>query len=148
VTYEVRTERAEPRPLAAIRTTTTRAQLSRDIIRLLDRIWPFLRERGVRTRHNVVVYHHGLDIEVGVETLSDFRENGEIRRSSTPAGEVVTTAHFGEYSGMAPAYGALEQWCRDHDRPPTGLSWEVYGDWEDDPAKRRTDIYLLLAENG
>jgi hypothetical protein len=24
------------------------------------------------------------------------------------------------------------------------VSWEVYGDWEDDPAKLRTDIYFLL----
>jgi effector-binding domain-containing protein len=146
--YEVRIERAEAQPLAAIRTTSTRPQLSRDIIRLLDRIWPFLREQGVRTRHNVVVYHQGLDIEVGVETFSDFNENGEIRRSATPAGEVITTAHFGDYSAMAPAYAALDQWCRDHDRPPTGVSWEVYGDWEDDAAKRRTDIYFLLAANG
>ena len=27
-----------------------------------------------------------------------------------------------------------------------GVSWEVYGDWDDDPAKRRTDIYHLCAE--
>ena len=24
------------------------------------------------------------------------------------------------------------------------VNWEVYGDWDDDPAKRRTDIYFLL----
>ena len=26
-----------------------------------------------------------------------------------------------------------------------GPCWEVYGDWHDDPAKRRTDMYHLLA---
>ena len=25
-----------------------------------------------------------------------------------------------------------------------GVSWEVYGDWADDPGQRRTDIYFLL----
>jgi hypothetical protein len=25
-----------------------------------------------------------------------------------------------------------------------GTSWDVYGDWEEDPAKRRTDVYFLL----
>jgi hypothetical protein len=26
----------------------------------------------------------------------------------------------------------------------TVTDWEVYGDWEDDPARRRTDVYFLL----
>jgi hypothetical protein len=45
---------------------------------------------------------------------------------------------------MAPAYAALEQWFRETGRRPAGVSWEVYGDWDDDPAKRRTDVYFLL----
>jgi len=24
------------------------------------------------------------------------------------------------------------------------VNWEIYGDWDDDPAKRRTDVYKLL----
>ena len=57
---------------------------------------------------------------------------------------MATTAHYGEYSHMAGAYAALEQWCQDNGRRPAGVNWEVYGDWDDDPAKRRTDIYFLL----
>jgi effector-binding domain-containing protein len=57
---------------------------------------------------------------------------------------VATTAHFGEYSEMAPAYAALERWCEDNRRPPAGVNWEVYDDWDDDPVKRRTDICSLL----
>jgi hypothetical protein len=30
------------------------------------------------------------------------------------------------------------------DVPPSGTNWEVYGDWDDDPARRRTDVYFLL----
>jgi len=146
--YEVRTERLGPRPLAAIRATAARARLGAEIIRLLDVVWPALREQGVRTGHNVVVYHGGdgatLEIEAGVETFSAFEERGEVRNSSTPAGEIATTAHFGEYSEMGGAYAALERWCRENGRPPGGVSWEVYGDWEDDPARRRTDVYVLL----
>ena len=146
--YDVRTERAGPRPLAAIRATTTRRQLGSDIIRMLDMVWPVLREQRVRTGHNVVVYYggtgHGLTVDVGVEAFTDFTGRGEIRRTSTPSGDVVTAAYYGEYSNMAPAYAALEQWCQDHGRRPAGVSWEVYGDWADDPAKRRTDVYFLL----
>ncbi len=145
---QVRIERVDPRPLAAIRATTTRGRLGTDILRLLDIIWPVLREQRVRTGHNVVVYLGSeagtLLVDVGVEALSEFAPRGEIRATSTPSGEVATTAHHGEYSALAPAYAALERTCRETGRRPTGISWEVYGDWDDDPARRRTDLFLLL----
>ena len=148
VAYDVRAERADPRPLAAIRATTIPPQLGRDIIALLDLVWPVLREQGVRTGHNVVVYHGGtaqeLTVDVGVEAFTDFGGRGEIRRTATPSGHVATVAHYGEYSEMAGAYAALERWCQDNGRRPAGVNWEVYGDWDDDPARRRTDVYFLL----
>jgi hypothetical protein len=54
-------------------------------------------------------------------------------------------AHFGEYSAMGGAYAALDQWCSANGRRQAEVSWEVYGDWDDDPARRRTDIYKLLS---
>ncbi len=145
---DVQAERVGPRPLAAIRATTTRLQLGPDIIRMLDMVWPVLREQRVRTGHNVVIYYGGtaqaLTVDVGVEAFTDFADRGEVRHTSTPSGEVATAAHYGEYSDMAQAYAALERWCLDHGRRPAGVSWEVYGDWDDDPAKRRTDVYFLL----
>jgi len=57
----VRTERARPRPLAAIRARTTPDRLGSDIIRLLDVIWPVLRAQGAGTGHNVVIYHGTTD---------------------------------------------------------------------------------------
>jgi effector-binding domain-containing protein len=152
VPYDVRTGRADPRALAAVRAETSRPRLGADIVRLLDLVWPLLREQNVRTGHNVVVYHAGgggmMIIDAGVEVFTDFTEGGEIRQIFTPAGDMATTAHYGEYSEMAPAYKAIEQWCTDNGRRPAGVSWEVYGDWEDDPAKRRTDIYFLLEPAG
>src|SRR5260370_4836821 len=103
-------------------------------------------EVGARTGHNVVIYRGNpaaLAVDVGVEVFAGFTGHGEIKPVSTPSGEVATTAHFGEYSEMAPAYAALEQWWNGNGRRPAGVSWEVYGDWEDDPAKLRTDIYFL-----
>jgi effector-binding domain-containing protein len=149
---DVRGEWASPRVLAAISATTTPQGLGADIVRLLDVVWPVLREQGVRTDHNVVVYRGGaggtLTVDVGVETLTSFEDRGEVRHVLTPSGEVATTAHFGEYSDMGRAYAALERWCADHSRSPAGVNWEVYGDWEEDPAKRRTDVYFLLEPAG
>jgi effector-binding domain-containing protein len=148
VSYEVRAEQTDPRNLAAVRAVTTRQQLSTEIIRLLDQVWPLLREQGASTGHNVVVYHPGgagtLTIDAGVEVFTSFSGNGAVREVSTPAGEAAVTAHYGEYAAMAGAYAAIEQWCAGNNRRPAGVNWEVYGDWHDDPSQRRTDIYVLL----
>lgn len=124
----VNLERVQPRQLAAIRATAAQSRLGGAIIAELDKIWPFLRAQGARTGHNVVIYYGGepqaLQIAVGVE--------------------VATVAHFGDYADMGGAYQALDQWCAGNERTRTGVSWEVYGDWEDDPARRRTDIFFLL----
>jgi len=146
--YEVKAEQVTPRVLAAVRAVTTRQQLSTDIIRLLDQVWPVLREQGARTGHNVVIYHGDgsgeFAIEAGVEVFPGFTEQGEVVRVTTPAGEAAGVTHYGEYSGLAAAYAALEHWCAASGRSPAGVNWEVYGDWDDDPARRRTDVYTLL----
>ena len=86
----------------------------------------------------------GWKIEAGVEVLTPFEETELVRRSATPAGEVVTTTHWGEYSAMQPAYKALEDSVKQSGRSLGDVSWEVYGHWSDDPTNRRTDIYWLL----
>lgn len=148
VPYEVRISRAGPRMLAAVRTATTRQRLGADIVRLLDMVWPVLREQGVPTGHNVVLYNAAeggtLTVDAGVEVFDDFADRGQVRHICTPPGDVATAAHYGEYTAVRPAYAALEQWCADNGREPAGVNWEVYGDWEDDPAKRRMDVYFLL----
>jgi effector-binding domain-containing protein len=148
VPYQVRTEQTVPRTLAAARAVTTPQRLSTDIIRLLDRVWPLLREQGARTGHNVVIYRPGeggeLIIDAGVEVPGGFTARGEVRPVDTPAGEAAATTHYGDYSGLSAAYAALERWCASSSRQPSGTSWEVYGDWDEDPARRRTDVYLLL----
>ena len=147
--YDVHAEQAGPRVLAAVRAVTTPQRLSTDIIRLLDQVWPLLREQGARTGHNVVIYHPGeggeFTIEAGVEVFTGFEEHGAVKRVTTPAGEAATVAHYGEYSAMGGAYAALDEWCAANGRHLAGVNWEVYGDWDDDPARLRTDIYKLLS---
>jgi effector-binding domain-containing protein len=148
VDYDVRTERPQPRPLAAIRARIPPDRLGPEMIRLLDVIWPVLRAQGGGTGHNVVIYHGTTDgvltVDVGVEVPAGFVPEGDVQPTATPEGEVATTAHFGDYARLGGAYTALEQWCGSHDRQPAGVNWEVYGDWDDDPGKVRTDVYFLL----
>ena len=147
--YDVRNEIAAPRQLAAVRARTTQQNLSNDIRRLLDNVWPELRQQGVRTGCNVVVYFNSddgtLTIEAGVETPEGFEPTGTVTQAATPAGEVAVATHFGAYSELGRAYAALEQWLDSKGRRAAGVNWEVYGDWDEDPAKVRTDVYFLLA---
>ncbi len=109
-----------------MRGATSRAELPRTILKLLDTVWPVLRAQRVLTGHNVVIYFGGLaHIEAGVEVFSDFVDVGDVLHSQTPAGPAVTTAHWGDYSEMAGAYAALERWCVANGRRQTGTSWEV-----------------------
>jgi hypothetical protein len=111
VPYDVRISRAGPRMLAAARTATTRLRLEADIVLLLDMVWPVVREQGVATGHNVVMYDVGeggtFTVDAGVEVFDDFADRGEVRHVSTPSGDVVTTAHYGVYSAVGPAYAML-----------------------------------------
>lgn len=149
VDYDVRTETAAPRLLAAVSTTTTPQELGRAIIALLDQVWPVVRAQGVVAGHNVVIYDGrgagSLQIHAGVEVTSEFAETGAVRRRETPAGEVATITHLGAYNEMTPTYTAMQDWLAAHGRRGAGPSWEVYGDPADDPAQTRTDIYVLLA---
>jgi len=121
--------------------------LGATIIRLLDQVWPVLRAQGIQTEHNVVVYRGGLErIEAGVEIRGgSLVETAVVKRSQTPAGTVATVRHTGEYAAVGAAYAALERFCREQGHVRTSLSWEVYGDWSDDPAQRHMDVYWQLA---
>ena len=148
--YEVVVERASARQLAAVRgTVPALSEIGSTIIRLLDQVWPVLRAQGTPTSHNVVVYYGGpTTIAAGVEVLGPFEPTTTVEALSTPAGDVVRTTHWGDYDAMRPAYAAIESWFATHGRRPGGLSWEVYGDWTEAAADRRTDIYFLLDPEG
>ena len=146
--YEVRCERVAARQLAAARgESATHRELGARIIGLLDQVWPVVRQQGVRTGHNVVVYFGGspLRFAAGVEVFTPFAATDIVQPLATAAGEVATTAHWGAYAQMHGAYEAIERWFATHDRHPAGVSWEVYGDTHDDPAQIRTDVFFLLA---
>jgi hypothetical protein len=149
--YAVVVEHVSPRQLAAVSgTAASPADIGPTIIRLLDNIWPLLRSQGVCTGHNVVMYFGGapMRLAAGVEVPNGFQPTDLVQLLSTPEGEAATTVHWGDYAGMHVAYAALDRWCAASTRRTAGVNWEVYGDWFDDPAKVRTDIFMLLAPGG
>jgi hypothetical protein len=85
---------------------------------------------------------------VGVELDAPFAGHGEVVGSSTPAGSVVTTTHFGPYQRLHEAHHAICDWCARRGYSLAGPNWEIYGHWVDEwntsPDKIRTDVFYLL----
>lgn len=147
----VHVELVSPRLLAAVGREVAAGRVG-DVWRpALDQVWAFLRTQpGLRTDgHNIFVYHHPKDgaptkADFGVEVTREFEASGEVRPVLTPGGEVAVAKHVGPYGGLAEAHRAIHEWVRENGRSLAGTSWEIYGDWNEDPAKLETLVLYLL----
>ena len=147
--YHVRTHSALVRHLAVVLRRLKWSELGSNLIPLLDRVYVQVRAgRVAQSGHNVFVYRDptkdGVTVEVGVEVPGPFDAMDDVVYSSTPSGEVASTLHIGPYSDLGGAYDALAKWCKEHNRPRAKTYWEVYGDWNEDPAKLETEVFYLL----
>jgi effector-binding domain-containing protein len=147
--YEITLDTVKEQPVAAARQRTTFKKVAREIGELLAQPWAFIKEhRDLRTNgDNVAIYRDESaegSIEVGVQVSRAFEGNAEVVCSSTPAGAVARTAHFGPYDQLRSAHEAVREWCKQNGREIALPFWEVYGDWNDDPSKLRTDVFYLL----
>ena len=149
---QVQIEVVSPRLLAAVGREVAVGRVG-DVWRpALDQVWAFLRSQpGLRTDgHNIFVYHHPtrdgdpMHADFGVEVTREFAGSGEVRPVRTPGGEAAVVRHIGSYAGLAQAHSAIREWARESGRSLAGTSWEIYGDWNDDPAKLETLVMYLL----
>jgi effector-binding domain-containing protein len=142
----MRIEQVEARRIAAARGAFTRETLPSIFIALLDKVWATIREQpAVQHGHNVALYDGTSALTAGVEVDATFEPRGDVVLAATPAGRVATTTHVGPVADIGRTYAALDAWCRESGVTRTGVSWEVYGDWEEDESLFRTDLYYLLA---
>ena len=144
--------RAGPQPLAVVRGRIKWADVPAAMFPMMDKVWAFIRSRELTGHgHNVWLYRDrgdgGLDIEIGVQLDAAFDANTDVVASTTPAGLAAHTFHYGEYEQLPRVHGELVSWCREQGHRLIGVSWEVYGDWHDDAARRRTDVYHLCARD-
>ena len=141
------------RKLAAVRRRVKIASVGAAWKPALDQVWAFLRAHpGLRTDgHNVFVYHHPasrdapMDVDFGVEVIRDFEREGDVVPADTPAGEVALAVHVGPYDQLRRTHDAIHAWRAQQGRIFAGTSWEIYGDWSDDPSKLETTVCYLLA---
>ena len=121
----------------------------------LDKVWNFLRTQpGLHTAgHNVFLYHHParrdlpMDVDFGVEVTRTFEAAGEVYSTQAPAGVVAMAVHVGAYDRMKETHDTIHAWRKANNQVFAGMSWEIYGDWSDDPSKLETTIVYLLKQS-
>jgi effector-binding domain-containing protein len=147
--YEVRVELVAARLSAVVRCRASSEELSEVVPKGCGEVWDFFRANGLpRPGRNLAVYFDDqINLDVGVEVSVPFDGNDRVVCSSTPAGWCATTTHWGPYDLLGEAHEAVLKWCSDHGREIAGPSWEIYGHWDDDPSKLRTDVCWLLSSN-
>jgi effector-binding domain-containing protein len=149
MSYQVEVKQLAGQPLAVVRRVASQEQLSRVVPAACGEVWNFVRAAGIAGagRHVAVYLDGAIHIEVGVEVPGPFTSDGNVVYSETPAGTVATTVHMGPYDRLGDAHDAILNWCAAQQRLIAGPNWEIYGHWDDDPAKLRTDVFYLLRDD-
>jgi effector-binding domain-containing protein len=144
--YAIQVERVDGRPLAVVRRRASSQELKDVVPQACGTVWSVMQALKVQGlgRHVAIYWDCEINLEVGVEVATPFTGHDVVIGSTTPAGTVATTAHFGPYNRLLEAHKAICQWCANNGHTFAGPNWEVYGHWTDDPAQLRTDVFYLL----
>ena len=150
-TYAVRVQQLEGIPLAVIRRQAKASQLSRLVPECCGLVWNAIRAQQAKGgRHVAIYWDNTIRVEIGAELHSPFEEQGEVVRSTTPAGSAAFVTHYGPYGGLGNAHRAIREWCEANHLSLAGPNWEIYGhwqnEWNNDPSQIRTDVYYQLAK--
>ncbi len=147
--YQIELKLAEPIHTAVIRGRVQPQELSRVVPAACGEVWSFARSAKLARpgRHCALYLDDQGSVEVGVEVAEPFVGNDRVHCSKLPAGRVATTVH-GPYPQLRDAHTAIHRWCAEQKYQLSGISWEIYGHWQEswnaDASKIRTDVFHLL----
>jgi effector-binding domain-containing protein len=152
----IRIDEQPSRPLAVVRRRATLPELSQVVPAACGVVWDAVRAHQIpgAGRHVAVYLDCEFNLEIGVElesplaTSIPLKDDDLLRPSSTPAGRVAATTHFGPYHQLSQIHDAIQRWCSAYGHALAGPCWEIYGhwknDWNTDPSKIETDVFYLL----
>ncbi len=140
--------------LVGRRSTSKPESISRSMLEVLSTVWDAIRANDGKTL--------GLNAAIYFGAATPGRRDGEIsfvagvlvedygglpaplEAVDTPSGLCAHLEHWGDYGLLPAAHRSVRDWCRGNGRGLSGTSLEIYGHWNDDPSKVKTDIYYLL----
>lgn len=127
--------------IAATRGRAKADEVSSTMLALLGRAWDLVKQSGIKTDGQNVAIYKGDMIEAGARIFEKFEGEACV---ATPAGLAATTVHMGPYHLLGKAHLAIREWCAANGDSIESTNWEIYGHHEEDPARRRTDVFYLL----
>jgi effector-binding domain-containing protein len=138
--------------LALTEAELPRSEISARIRGMFDVAYSWLRSAEVRqTGHNYAVYDQctkqSLRVRVGFPVSVPFLDSALVKCVEFSPGRAAHAIHIGSYNSLHVTYRILTEWCLKEGVQLSGESWEIYGDWNDDPSKLKTDLYLGLRNN-
>jgi effector-binding domain-containing protein len=149
ISYEVREVKVAPRAVAGVRAQVRRGQVGKEFGRHLDQVYAAARA-GALTHdgQNIFIYRSAsgdeLTVDFCVGATAPFDPVGPVVPLETPSGVAAMVTHIGDYGRLGEANAAILAWCEANGRERAGPSWEIYGHWDPDPLKLRTEVYYLL----
>ena len=150
--YQIELTHSKPTPTAVVRGRVQSKELAQFVPAACGEVWSFIRSAGLPRpgRHLALYLDAQGSVEVGAEVSEPFAGNERVHCSQLPPGRVVTTVHFGPYGRLSDAHAAIREWCAKHGHQRSGVSWEIYGHWEEswntNSSKIRTDVFYLLQD--
>jgi effector-binding domain-containing protein len=151
---KVTVEEVEVQPLAAALERVPLGKIGERFKANLDKVYAWLAEHPELRKpggHNVFLYRREtgqsdgrIGVEFCVQVTRGFSDVGEVFCSWTPPGRIATATHVGPYATLGEAHQAIQQWAKSTGLALAGVDWEIYGDWNDDPAKLETKVCYLL----
>jgi effector-binding domain-containing protein len=147
--YSISEARVEARLAAGVRALVPKSEIGAQFGKYLDQVYALGKTGAVALdSQNIFIYYGGKDgvltCDFCVGAKAAFTPSGNVRPVETPSGLAATLTHWGDYSGLRAANDAIQEWSRASGKKLSGPAWEVYGHWDPDPAKCRTDVYYLL----
>jgi effector-binding domain-containing protein len=150
--YQIELTNSEALLTAVVRDRVQPRELSRFVPAACGEVWSFVRSAGLPKpgRHVALYLDAQGSVEVGAEVSEPFAGNDRVHCSQLPSGCVATTIHFGPYQRLSEAHTRIRQWCAEHGHLLTGVSWEIYGHWDEswnaNPSMIRTDVFYQLQD--
>src|SRR5262245_25318427 len=137
--------------LALTQQEVPRGQIPVHIRAMFDIVYAWIREAPVRQAgHNYVLYDqctpHSLRVRVGFPVSARFADTDRVKCVELASGRAAHAVHVGPYADLHRTYAALEARCSERGLALAGESWEVYGDWNDDPSRLETELFLRVRE--
>jgi effector-binding domain-containing protein len=151
VNREIMVVQTLPQPLAVLRVETNAAELMEEIEKAFTTVYAAVQSGKIQQPgQNVIVYRRlesgEVEVECGVQVPGPFADLDEVVSRETPAGRAATMTHHGPYDRLGETHAALIAWARSHGLRPTGMLWEVYGDWSENPDELRAQVFHQVAE--